>query len=375
MEEQLKKLYSDPAKGLTNLKTFWERVKENKIKATYSQVKEFYQKEPTNQIYKEVKPKIRSSIMAFKVGEFIQADLMEIRKFKFKNSNFKYLLNVVDVYSRYAWSFPIKSKQSKEVALHLELVYEDIKKHEETSPQTLTTDSGKEFINKSVNKLNEKYNIKHYTIVSKGAAYPTRTAIVERFNRTLWGLIARYTETVDTFKFIDVLQDLIKNYNTNKHTGIQATPFDVYNKKQFPNQEIKVAAKFNIGDLVRIKEKKKKLGAKSYEIRFSRKIYKVVDNANASHKLYSIETNRTLQKKYQYDDLQLIPKDTTNIDNNNKEIEYNEIEKFETMKRKNKKEKLDVDEDTGKIVIPKKLVPVRTKRESKPVKRYGEFTK
>ena len=213
MENKLHSIYYDPSQGLTNLTSFYNRVKENKLKVTYSQVRHFYEKQSINQIFKEPKPQIRESITAPDIGSYLQADLVDIKKFKFKNSGFKYLLNIIDVYSRYAFSFPITSKGSPKIKDHLEEVYKEVKKHVLSYPQTLTTDSGTEFLNNKINSLNEKYNVKHFTIVSKNANHPTVTGIIERFNKTLWGLIARYTESIDSVKFIDVLNKLITRAN------------------------------------------------------------------------------------------------------------------------------------------------------------------
>ena len=368
MNEKLKKLYYDPIKGLTNVNTFYQRVKEEKIKASFTQVKNFYENQPLNQIYKEKnKHETMSSIIAFNVGSCLKADLLDIKKFKFKNSNYKYLLNVVDVYSRFAWSFPVKSKTASEVLKHVEEVYKDVKQHVKTSPENLTTDDGNEFTNKLLESLNKKYNIKHYTIVSKGAPHPTRTAIVERFNRTLWNLIRKYTETIDTVKFIDVLQDLMKNYNSNIHSGIQAKPIDVYNKKTLPNTEINVAEKFKIGDYVRVKQKPKKICGKSYDIKYSRFIFEVVKIQGTGHILKNISTNRELQKPYQYDNLILVPKETIKDINTNKQNEEYEIKKNESTKRKNLKEGLNINKDSGKVEIPKRLIPNKSKRISNKV--------
>ena len=289
--------------------------------------------------------------------------MVDIKKFKFKNSNYKYLLNIIDVYSRYAFSFPIKSKTALPVSECMEIVYKKLTE-DKNRIYSLTTDEGNEFTNKYMNALNKKYNVKHYTINSKGQPHPTRTSIIERFNKTLWGLIAKYTETIDSVKFIDKLQDLMKNYNSNINTGINAKPIDVYNKKAYPNTEINIAETYNVGDYVRVKQKPRKIGGKAYDPKYSRYIFEVVKIQGTGHILKNINTNRELQKPYQYDNLILVPKDTIKDVKTNKLNEEFEIDKHEKTKRKNRKEKLDTNED-GKIIIPKSLIPKKSKRESK----------
>ena len=64
----------------------------------------------------------------------------------------------------------------------------------------------------------------------------------------------------------------------------------------------------------------------------------------------------------------MVPKDTTES-KPNKPNEEIEIKKHETTKRKNLKEGLNVNKESGKIEIPKRLQPTNSKRISKPVKR------
>ena len=50
---------------------------------------------------------------------------------------------------------------------------------------------------------------------------------VERFHRTLRARIARYCYHKNTMKYIDVLQDLLANYNKSYHRSIKMRPVDV----------------------------------------------------------------------------------------------------------------------------------------------------
>jgi hypothetical protein len=360
MEDQLRSIYYDPKIGFTNLNLFYERVKEAKLKIPYKTVKEFYNNQSINQIYKHInKHEERSSIISFAVGNCLQCDLMVITKFKSKNSNYKYLLNIIDVNSRYAWVYPVKSKGAKEISEHIESVYKELINNK-NELYSLTTDDGTEFDNKILNSINKKYNVKHYIHVSKNANHPTKTAIVERFNYTLWKMISKYTESKDTLKFIDVLKDLVNNYNSRIHTGIKAKPYDVYHKKALPNTIVNIAVGYKLGDIVRVKQKRKTVGAKSYDITYSRQKYEIVKVNGSSHTLKNIETNRELSKQYQSSDLQKINDDKI-ISATNKANDIIEITKQEKTKRKNRKDGLDVN-DKGDIIIPKRLIPKKSKR-------------
>jgi len=50
------------------------------------------------------------------------------------------------------------------------------------------------------------------------AKSPLATAIIERFNRTIRDKIDKYMKTYKTYKFNDVLKQLVLNYNNTKHS-------------------------------------------------------------------------------------------------------------------------------------------------------------
>ena len=91
---------------------------------------------------------------------------MDISKYYKWNKPYKYLLNIVDVYSRYAWSYPIKSKDGKLISEIIDEILEEIRKIFPHSPITITTDLGSEFVNSNMTDLIEKHHVwKHYTII------------------------------------------------------------------------------------------------------------------------------------------------------------------------------------------------------------------
>ena len=56
----------------------------------------------------------RSKVYAGFKGNIWAADLAEMRSFSSKNKNVKYLLCVIDVYTKYAWVKPLKDKKVKQ---------------------------------------------------------------------------------------------------------------------------------------------------------------------------------------------------------------------------------------------------------------------
>ena len=98
------------------------------------------------------------------------------------NNNYKYILTVIDVLSKYAW-------------VEMVSVFEKIlKKHRK--PETFHSDKGTEFTNRKFQALLKKEGIRFFTTQNE-----TKASIVERFNRTLKGKMWKYFTTNNTLKY------------------------------------------------------------------------------------------------------------------------------------------------------------------------------
>ena len=85
---------------------------------------------------------------------------------------FKYCLTVIDLYTRYAWVVPLKTKTALEVKKAFETVFYKSGRR----PNKLWCDNGKEFFNKTIKPLfKEVYHTQNDSIA----------VVIERFNRTL----------------------------------------------------------------------------------------------------------------------------------------------------------------------------------------------
>jgi len=51
---------------------------------------------------------------------------------------------------------------------------------------------------------------------------------VERFNRTIKGMIMQYQAANNSHRYLDVLPKILKNYNNTYHTTIKSTPTEVW---------------------------------------------------------------------------------------------------------------------------------------------------
>jgi hypothetical protein len=232
------------------------------------------------QIHKYQQPRIQKIPITGKAGTY-QADLMFLDLYKKYNSGYSILLNVIEITSKYLFSFPLKSKSDAAD----ELINLMNSLGDNTGPVTppfisLTTDKGNEFVN---NKL--KSYCKSNNITLRDTLVKTQTAIVERVNGTIRSLIERYLTINNTYKWISALPDIIANYNSTISDSTGVAPNDVtwkvradvrinlVNKTRDIMQTIQ--DKFPPGSKVRIKKAKTTIWEKGAVPKWSSEVYTV----------------------------------------------------------------------------------------------------
>lgn len=192
-------------------------------------------------------------MVVFNIDEQWAADLIEVINIAKYNKGYRYLLTVVDVFSKYALVEPVKSKTGQAV----KEAFEEISKQGRT-PVNLQTDDGKEFYNKTFQGLMSRKGIRHFS-----TSGDTKASVVERFNRTLKQRLYRYFTVKNTLSFVPVLQSLVKGYNRSYHS-IKMAPdkmmlensLDVWNQL-YGKQDVKHRKRptLKVGDRVRMNKK------------------------------------------------------------------------------------------------------------------------
>ena len=198
-------------------------------------------------------------------NEIWSADLIDLKKLKKYNNGFQYIINIIDLYSRYAWSIPIKNKTGKSIVEAFDSI-------RGSKPKKLWVDNGSEFYNKIFKKWLNDNNIEMYSTFNEGKA-----VVIERFNRTLKNKMFKYFTANGTYKYIDILSSLINEYNNKKHSSTKLSPNELYfnGKKNYltkKKNKIPISYDFKIGDKVRISKFKKKF-EKGYTPNWTEEIF------------------------------------------------------------------------------------------------------
>lgn len=101
----------------------------------------------------------RRRVVAKFIDELWQCDLVEMIPYEKSNNGYKYILTIIDVFSRFAFSKALRDKTAKTVAF----AFEEIFLQDHRVPKLIQSDAGKEFYNKIFSSLMDKYKIKHFS--------------------------------------------------------------------------------------------------------------------------------------------------------------------------------------------------------------------
>ena len=155
------------------------------------------------------------------IDEQWQADLADMGALERYNNGYRFILTVIDLFSRYAWARPLRTKRGREVAA----AFANIFQRDGRVPKRVQTDQGREFENQAVRTLFNKYNIELFSIKS---AY--KAAVVERFNRTLKGRLYRYftANITNVWTKNNALADAVHAYNHSIHRILKRRPADIH---------------------------------------------------------------------------------------------------------------------------------------------------
>ena len=149
-------------------------------------------------------------------------DLITMIKYSKQNNNYKYILTVIDFFSKHSWCYTSKNKNSNEIINS----FKDILKKSKRKPKMIQSDEGSEFTNKQVQKFFNDNNIKWYHTYNRDI----KCSICERFNRTILNKIYKNFTLNNNTIWIKDLNKLVKEYNNSYHRTIKMKPVDASKK-------------------------------------------------------------------------------------------------------------------------------------------------
>lgn len=275
-------------------------------------VQEWLRKQRTYTLHKPARK--RYNTRPYKTGAIDQqwqADLIEMIPYANVNKGYRYILTIIDLFSRYGWAVPLKDKTGKEVMNAFQVVFAQGRK-----PQRLQTDDGLEFDNRQVQHLLNLENIKFFTVKSQFKA-----AVCERFNRTLKDKMWRYFTHTGSYRWIHILPDILHAYNTSPHRSIGIAPANVnaeneheiwLEQERIGPQNVtqrEIQTVFRVGDHVRISIAKGVFD-KGYLPNWSEEIYTITQILETNPQQYKLQddNNEEIKGSFYSAELQKVTK-------------------------------------------------------------------
>ena len=186
----------------------------------------------------------------YHIDDIWSLDILDLKDYGLENNkNYRYVLVIIDNFSKFGWTVPIKNKNAQTIKDSFEKIIISSKR----KPNLIESDRGKEFYNNIFQDFLNKNNIKLYSRNSSFGA-----VFAETFNRTIRDLLKRPVFEKGDGNWIDILQTITKQYNNRKHSSTKLSPKDASLKnnegfvfKNLLDKRKKIKPKFQINDLDR----------------------------------------------------------------------------------------------------------------------------
>lgn len=337
LDSVLKEQYYDVEKpgSFSSASKLYHIINANEKKGGYYKIKRWLNSQDSYSLQKTPRRNFkRLRMYTTGLSNLWEADLMEVQNIASENNGYRYILVVINVFSKFVWLQTLKTKTGAEVATKFRIILETAN----TLPEKIRTDKDRCFISKAMQQVFREKNIHHYVTQNE-----TKACVVERVNQTLRNKLFRYFNAKRTHKYIDVLQKIADSYNATPHRSLgYIAPKDVtpeneadvwaYQYLRRPKvRERKIKSenvcksekkqkrkvyRFKIGCLVRISHIRQ-IFDRSYHHRWTEEVFKVIQrfrkqNINL-YKLSDINGDETIKGDFYESELQRVDKDENSL--------------------------------------------------------------
>jgi len=187
--EQLDSIMADPALAVHGQDCLYKHIQAlNLLGFSWPSVMEYLNKDMVHQTHQSIwLLKVQKPMIALSKLDQLEVNLIDMSEWAKSNNRRKYVVSIIDCFSKYAWLLPITQKKTEKV---LEVIGPVLKEH---TPKVLQSDNGGEFTNACMKDLLENLHIKHITSLPYK---PSSNGQVERFNRIIKGMIMQCMQLI-----------------------------------------------------------------------------------------------------------------------------------------------------------------------------------
>ena len=284
----MKRIYYDvshPA-GFASVRKLYDSVKARAI--TFKQVSKWLSSQEAYNLFKPARvnfPRPRIHVDGVDASweldlvvmdHIFQADGRELSLSE-DNDGYKYVLVVIDVFSKYVWARLCKTKQSQEISAAFDAILLEAAPRK---PRSIRTDMGGEFQGTPFERIVRDLDVNHYWAYSD-----LKAVFVERAIKTIKARIRKYIDYTGKMRYVDVMDDVLKAYNSSIHSSTGMAPQNVtsydrdaieyyaYHHDTNPRPKPRDYS-FEIGDPVVISKLRGKF-RREYDAKYSHEIFRI----------------------------------------------------------------------------------------------------
>jgi len=285
LDDYLSSIYNNAKKpgSFLGVEKLYDAVKAEGIyEISFKDIKVWLQKHEPYSLNRAVKRvKQRNRVIVMGIDDQFEADLADLSDESYVKANqgVKYLLVVIDVFSRFLWVETLTDKKPESIISAFKKIFDESKR----IPKRLRTDRGSEFTAKDVQSFMRSKKIAQiFTSNELQANY------VERVIKTIKTKLFRFVVNKNSFQYLKALPQIVSSYNNTWHHGIRSKPSEVNKKNEnrlwwqmyWPDQKYieklkankKYKYRFEIGDKVRISMRRSAF-QREYDQRWSGEIF------------------------------------------------------------------------------------------------------
>lgn len=161
-----------------------------------------------------------SSFVPSKPNSIYALDLIDMQKYSDNNNGYNWILNIMDIFTKFLWSIPLKNKRLNTIIGEMKKLFN---KPTFKSPSVMLSDN--EFNKEEYINFMKSYEIKPLFTI---AGNPQSNGAIERLNRTIKEQIKKdfAIKNDSDGMWYKSLQRLVRAYNKRKHNTIGMSPIE-----------------------------------------------------------------------------------------------------------------------------------------------------
>lgn len=260
------------------------KKKNSKHAPSIYKIRKWLERNDNYTLQKPVRRKFRRGrVLVSEPYEQYDADLADLSSLADENDKYRYILVVIDIFTRYVWLEPLRTKRGKDVLNAFKAIFS-----RGFIPKKIRSDGGAEFKFKELRDFFKANNVYHH--ISLNTAVKANYS--ERVILTLKRIMYRMFNKQRSYRYLDKLQNIANSYNATPHRSLNYTaPKDVNQsnaadlwahmylksdkvRDNLSTRRHKQHYKYKIGDLVRISHLKRPF-LRAYDQQWSSEIFKI----------------------------------------------------------------------------------------------------